>query len=257
MSDMNIEIWLFAPSGGGPRSKNLVQFLRAVCLEEGWSLQIRRTTSARDNGRPLGPIKGEDATNLYRRLHRARVGVWQIGHAHAPVNPRTRRRLTDFVELSRFVIHKAYHHRIRPQTTNENLRTSLAQFKKWTNGVSCQNEGDPRCLPFHVFSTGSDLQRLSSDEGRSEFSARHGSQSSRTDDSELRWDRPSGGGYHGREVIQVAGRRLHRGFHWDVSHPSNRHTIRTTSGIWEIRKNGYVNIYPDAYVRQGKSAKRI
>ena len=57
-------------------------------------------------------------------------------------------------------------------------------------------------------------------------------------------------------MVTIAGRNLVRGFHWDVS-ASREFKISTTSGIWQVRKNGYINVYPDAHIRRTKSSKRL
>ena len=85
------EIWLFHPDANAHLYKSVADALGDVCEGENWEFRTRRIYGARaPQGRPLAKILSEDATNLYKRLHRARVGVWQIGDARAPTTPQPR-----------------------------------------------------------------------------------------------------------------------------------------------------------------------
>ena len=255
MTASGIEVWLFHPAGDGSVSNPLRRLIESECEVRGWSLApprpTRRTRSS--EGRPLVLIKNEDATNLYKRIHRVRVGVWQIGKAHVPIKPQPRPTANDYVQLSRFIRHKAFHATVSDKS---HWYSSLTEFDKWLNGIWCDNEGDPRCLPFHTFETDFETKNLTSQEGRSTFSETHGPQSSRVDHNQLRWDRPQGS-YHGRDTLHIAGYELVRGFHWDVSSEMGKQRVTTTSDVWEIRRKGYVNVYPDAHIREGRLSKRI
>ena len=224
--------------------------------ESGLSTPSDLLTSA-----PVGRLKDtspetEDATNLYRRIHRARVGVWQVGDSHVLIKPEPNPKARDYVRLGRFVDHKAFHARMSTNDFHSRWPSSLTDFVEWLDQTGCEGEGDPRCVPLHVFATKFPTSYLSTGEGRSEFAGVHGVQSSRVDDSHLHWDRPKGA-FHGREVLQVAGRNLARGFHWDVSSRTTTRRITTTSEIWRISPNGYVNVYPDQYIRIGQRARRL
>ncbi len=255
MTGRDVEVWLFHPTGVPQKIRRLIE---SECKARGWPpLTLRRTTIARSReGRPLGLISSEDATNLYKRIHRVRVGVWQIGKAHVPTKPQPRSAANDFVRLSRFVMHKAFHSTISQDDFDSQWSSSLTAFQKWLSGTWCESEGDPRCLPLHVFKTDFGINNLSSEKGRSVFVDIHGPQSSRVDRKQLHWDRPQGA-YHGGDTLHVAGYDLVRGFHWDVSNEAAKQRVTTTSDIWEIRRKGYVNIYPDAYIRGGRLSKRI
>ena len=207
-------------------------------------------------GRSLAKILNEDVTNLYKRLHRARVGVWQIGDARAPTTPKPRHALKDYVSLADFVRHKAFHARLPRNGFAESWRGPLRDFRQWLSAIGCENEADPRCLPFHVFDTRIDIDRLASACGRSRFAVAHGSQSSRIDDRGLTWSRVRGQG-HGREILNVAGRELARGFHWDVSHSASNASLGNSSETWRVNKDGYVNVYPDGHIRGGRGARRV
>ena len=254
MTGSDVEVWLFHPAGMPARIKRMIE---SECAARRWSLtpprQTRRVQTP--EGRPLGLIASRDAINLYRRAHRARVGVFQIGDAHVPIKPHPRSTVRDYVRLRGFVRHKAFHVRIPQNAVDSQWSSSLATFQRWLDGTWCDGEGDPRCLPFHVFETDFETSRLSSAEDRSAFEQMHGPQSSRVDDRQLRWARPPGA-HHGRETLHVSGYGLIRGFHWDVSSERGK-SVTTISGTWEIHRGGHVNVYPDAYIREGRSSRRI
>ena len=251
------EIWLFRPDASAHLYKSVADALRDVCEGENWEFQERRIHYERvPQGRPLAKILNEDATNLYKRLHRARVGVWQIGDARAPATPQPRHARKDYVSLADFVRHKAFHARLPRREFAESWRAHLCEFQEWLSVTGCENEADPRWLPFHIFDTRFDIGRLASAGGRSDFRAEHGPQSSRTDAKRRRWKRPSGP-LHGREILNVAGRELARGFHWDVSARSSSFELATSSETRIIRKGGYINVYPDGYMRGGNGARKV
>ena len=167
-----------------------------------------------------------------------------------------RPKTNDYVHLHRFISNKAFHCKIPNENPNKHLTSSLTAFHSWLEQMHCEGESDSRCLPFHIFKTDFDINDLALYEGRSNFAQIHGQQSSRVDNNQLSWNRPKGA-YHGQEILQVAGRDLVAGFHWDVSNSSTKKRITTTSEIWEVSANGYVNIYPDQHIRQGGLAKRL
>lgn len=256
MDERAAEIWLFHPRANADSYKPVARLIQDACESENWRFHARRIHRERaPRGRPLARILNEDATNLYKRLHRARVGVWQIGDARAPTVPQPRSDIKDYVSLADFVRHKAFHARLPRKGFEESWRESLSEFRQWLSVMGCENEADPRCLPFHVFDTRFDIDRLASADGRSRFASEHGSQSLRTDAKGRHWKRPSGPG-HGREILNVSGRELAQGFHWDVSTGSSNFKLATSSETWIIRKGGYINVYPDAHVRCGKGSRK-
>ena len=70
------------------------------------------------------------------------------------------------------------------------------------------------------------------------------------------WTRPNANEMHGRDVLTIAGRALVAGYHWDVS-SGRKTTISNTFGVWEIKPDGYVNVYPNAHIRGSKKARRV
>ena len=255
MTQPGVEIWLFHPKGlGGRRHFGRVE---GECKQRGWKFFQRQTARVSSpEGRVFRVIDIQDAANLYRRMHRARVGVWQIDKAQVPISPEFAPNPKRVITLRSFLMHKAFHYTLPEGNFQSAWDSSCDKFDEWINRVGCEGEGDPRCLPLHVFKTKLDLNQLATVEGRSLFGQTHGPQSSRADSNELHWRRPRGP-YHGRDSLYVAGCRLAQGFHWDVSTKQAPQRIATTSEIWEIKRNGYVNVYPDQHVRKGKQSRRV
>ena len=159
--------------------------------------------------------------------------------------------------LRRYFNHKAFHHPIREDRFDDSWKQFLADFKIWLGTAHCENEGDPRCLPFHLFKSKVPNVDLDTTAGRGEFAKVHGSQSNRVDDAKLHWKRPAPGQFHGGDTLQIAGLPLAKGYHWDVSSPNTKILIETSSHIWRIDRGGYVNIYPDAFIRKGRGVSKV
>ena len=254
MTSRPVEVWLFYPKNSPSASGQAQEIIGEECKKRQWAFQKRPTRLIKADGRPIGQIEPQDATNLYKRLHRARVGVWQIEHADVPKLPQPRPIASNYITLRQFVLHKAYHGKLPNKSVKDAWLSSLEEFSEWMNGYHCENEGDPRCLPFHVFSTEFCLSQLKCQSGRQHFASIHGAQSSRLDDRRLKWTR---GTPHGHEPLHVAGYELTTGFHWDVA-GRQKQRVSTTASVWEIRPQGYVNVYPDAHIRGNpKSAHRL
>ena len=189
-----------------------------------------------------------------------RIGVWQVGDAYVPIIPKPKNSPKHYVTLRQFIRYKAFHCRIDPNKLIESLERSAVRFKSWIDTTRCDGEGDPRCLPFHVFKTDLEEYDLDTPAGRRGFARRYGQQGNRTDGNGIRWERPVARQMHGQPVLQVAGRTLTRGFHWDVTssrRKSKSWTLATTSEEWEIERNGHVNVYPNAQIRGSKASRRI
>ncbi len=254
MTDRPIEVWLFHPENNPSAVGHAKKIIEAECEKRQWTFQDRPTHLIKPDGRPIGQIKPEDATNLYKRIHRARVGVWQIDDADIPIRPQPKKTAANYITLKRFILHKAYYSRLPNKSLEYAWGSSLEEFLDWVKDPHCENEGDPRCIPFHVFDTGFNLEDLRSGNGRQRFAGIHGTQSSRLDRQDFKWAR---GALHGQETLQVAGRELTTGFHWDVAGKPKQRII-TTSAVWELKPNGYVNVYPDAHIRGNRrGANRV
>lgn len=208
---------------------------------------------------PVQFLEPEDARELYRRLHRRHVLVLSFTSVFVRMNPRlhplTRRAA---LELGKFVEHKAEFDLIRDAATANRV---IGHFTAGKSRLSCTGEDDPRCLPLHVFRVDQDWAALSEQDGRDAFQARHGPARSRVDGDSKRWARADRGAYHGQERLTVAGVDLLAGMHWDVTSERGRAQLATADEIWTVPRGprGYINVYPDAYVRQGarSTARRV
>ena len=216
--------------------------LRRECRERGWGLQEIRSIETRVEGRPFDFLSGVDAVNLYRRLHRARVGVLFAGRPTVLPRPGPARRLERTIDLAKFVRYKAYAARLPPNPAC--ISGCLDAYEAWCQETRCENGNDPRCLPFHIFQSG--RVGLDTPGERRRFNEVHGSGVRRQDDRDLSWSLGAGP-FHGREVLHVAGHTLQQGFHWDVSVQRDAKTITTPTERWRILR--YINIAPDAHLR--------
>ena len=261
MTDRRIELWLFCPelNSRDPRQQLVARARDTISLEcraRGWHFNRISTKIMRPEGRYVGAITPRDATTLYRSAHRARVGVWQICYAHAPIRPAPSKNWNHYMTLGRFLRYKAFHFNVGKRKFADVWPSSLISFQEWLKRVDCEGQSDPRCLPFHIFGSGVPVDDLATGEGRYAFANKHGSSAARLDDNHLRWKSPRGS-LHGRERLQVSGRDLEKGFHWDVDSRKKSHTVTSTAERWKIQRGGYLNIYPDGYIREGKLAKRL
>lgn len=207
--------------------------------------------------RPVQFLEPTDAREIYRLVHRWRTLVLSFTRVYVRRNPsRQPAERRAALELATYVEHKAGFELIRSQAT---LQAAIRDFKDSAGGVSCAGENDPRCLPLHVFSVDRDWSVLSEQHGRNAFEELHGPARSRVDSDSKRWARADRGAYHGRDKLTVAGFELPAGMHWDVTSERGRTQITTANEIWTLPRGarGYVNVYPDAYVRPGtRSAAR-
>ena len=248
---MNHEIWVVFPDRDRARTARIRDDLRTECRKRAWEVQERPSTATRVDGRPLDFLSGVDAVNLYRRSHRAKVGVLFTGKPAILPRPGKARRSEKTIRLAAFVRYKAYAAPL--PATPACLASCLDAYESWCREVGCENGSDPRCLPFHIFHSGhTDLDTPGE---RRRFNGIHRAGAKRRDEREFLWALDPGA-FHGREVLHVAGHALPRGFHWDVSVQANPKTIKTPTECWEVSR--YINIAPDANLR-GRSpfAKKL
>ena len=248
------EVWLIYPEESQPSIRGDV---KSRCEDEGWSFRERHTAVTRlPKGRSIRVLSPDDATNLYRSIHTRRIGVWQFSSARAPTTPQPKMTEKNYMPLSRFVRYKAFHCQVEPNWFWKQLSKTFASFESWAEKTDCEGESDPRCLPFHVFETDADSYDLGKKEDRKRFQVDYGPQSSRRDGRDRIWSRPNSRQMHGTETLRVAGRELTVGFHWDVS-SERKIRISNTFEVWEIKRNGYVNVYPNAHIRGSSRARPI
>ena len=237
---MDREIWVVFPNTDRGRTARMRDELRRECPKRGLGLQWIRSIAKRVDGRPLDFLSGIDAVKLYRRSHRARVGVLFTGRPVILPRPGRAVRPTETIGLARFVRYKAYAARL--PATPACLSSCLNAYESWCRDAGCENGNDPRCLPFHIFQ--SEHTDLDTPENRRRFNEIHGPGARRRDERKFFWKL---GPFHGRDVLHVAGHTLPPGFHWDVSVQANPKRIKTPTECWQVSR--YINIAPDADLR--------
>ncbi len=202
-------------------------------------------------GRPILPVRIADAKNLYPRTHRAQVATLVFGtDPVVPLRPDLAEaiRFHRTVPLRQYLDYKSCWVRVPNDPAN---LTWAGVFEAWCASVDCEDEHDPRCLPFHVFA--GDGAGLRAVERRQEFNERYGAGARRTDDSSMLWVLEPRI-FHGTETLTIAGYTCRPGFHWEVS--GDRWRLATPVGVWEGK--GYVNVYPDAHIRfTGNKVRKI
>jgi hypothetical protein len=117
---------------------------------------------------------------------------------------------------------------------------------------------DPRALPFVPFDLGTHTDEnlhLNAEDGRKAFETTFGSPRHRRDTKAVSW-RLDPRAYHGRDVLLVRGRSLPAGFHWDVEAPRGGAHVMTATEVWHVKRDQYINVYPDMYVRTTRDGGR-
>jgi hypothetical protein len=241
---MSADVWLFFAAADRTATRDHRDHIQRRCAERGWIFQPRSVQNVRSaKGRPVPMVATDVAAGLYPRLHRRRVATLVIGRDPVvPLDPNVGEALRSkrHWPLRRYVNYKCFWARLPlADAVNESW---LGSFASWCGAVGCDGENDPRCLPFHAFD--GDGRGLDRDEGRSAFDARYGNGSLRTDERSAEW-KMTPRIFHGSDQLEVSGRPLRRGCHWDVT--ASQYRISTPAGLWLV--DGHVNIYPDAHVR--------
>ena len=246
---MDREIWVVFPNTDRGRTARMRDELRRECPKRGLGLQWIRSIAKRVDGRPLDFLSGIDAVKLYRRSHRALVGVLFTGRPVILPRPGRAVRPEETIALALFVRYKAYAAQLPVRLSC--LSSCLDAYESWCRNTGCDNGHDPRCLPFHIFQ--SEHTDLDTPGERRHFNGIYGPGTRRRDERNFSWDL---GPFHGREVLHVAGHRLPPGFHWDVSVQANPKRITTPTECWQV--SSYINIAPDAHLRgDRRHAKKI
>lgn len=242
------EVWVFYPASRDGAIDGVRRTIRGIATRSGWGFNERQTENL--GGHPF--LRGEDARNLYRRMHRASVAVLslQAPKAHGPLvstRPRPAGFLTEIglrysVSLRQYCRHKAFFLRLRSDRDRE---AWVKSYLAWAAGSHCGGTGDPRSLPLHAFGGERHWSRtIATPRGRDAFDEHFGPPACRVDARRLRW---TTGPEHGHEALHVAGCPLPTGFHWDVKTDGEPRDFATPTEIWRIKT--YVNVAPDCAVR--------
>lgn len=243
------EVWIFFPESQSAQTADLRKRLRQECRAREWQAQERPARPLRTRAGELFIIRGNDAVDVYRRMHRSWTAVLSIGAAQVSLRARPRDITRHLRALGNYCLYKAFFMRLG---ADGDASVWIAPFERWAASVGCENEYDPRCLPLHVFASGLD-HRLSVAEGRAAFDHHHGAGRRRQDDEQRHWSLdPSA--YHGTDSLHVAGCGLPTGFHWDVRGDKRGTSIWTPTEDWIVSQ--YVNVSPDAHVRGRPPAAR-
>ncbi len=256
-------IWLVLHPSDSDYEKRLRTTLGRQAAELGVDLITRRTKSRRlsaegNGARRINILEPVDANELYRDLTINKCYVLSRGSVfvlHDPRRDPPEKR--DCMPLQRFVDHRAVYRTLQDGVdTAAELRTMIAA------GVpsDCTSYNDPRVLPLHVFDRKADGERLNTEDGRSAFRnmyARGGCWQSAATGT---WRPASAGGRHGLagptgDPLWIWDYELPMGYHWDTNAGQQRRTVVATASVWRVEPRGYVNIYPDSYIRAGTKAK--
>jgi len=249
-------VYIVAP----PNTKTETEYWRIqtekYIHQEKWETNTIRLVSWADKSVGLY-MTVEAATKMYRNLHRRRCAVVQIGtKARIPLDPRFPKFSNKTMSLETFVFNKTIFVRVN---NNEGPADVVPKIALALKKVACTGERDPRCLPMHLFNPKFSDERFPMPD-LDIIDDEDGAPKSRLDWKGRLWmiSRPP---YHGQEILEVNGKELQKGFHWDVKAQKNPTELISTSEIWQMPPKSYLNVYPDAAIRGGQSsavaAKRI
>lgn len=237
-------------------STGLVQLAEecdAAARRAGLSVTTYRSKSARLRAespeRKIDLLNNSDARGLYRALHRENVLVLSLKDIYVrrdpSCDPHDR---AQAIKLSVFVRHKALFGLVHSGADIDRHLTTFAESRLEPAG--CSGIDDPRALPLHVFEARGDWIDLGTRGADTDFRDRFGPASRRRDDGGKTWDRTRA--LHGREQLRVSRCALLAGSHWDVVSRGGTVMLYTSDEIWRLqaRRNDYLNVYPDAYVRK-------
>ncbi|HUP15312.1 MAG TPA: hypothetical protein VM848_04605 [Acidimicrobiia bacterium] len=244
--DSTPEIWIIAPDQGRRLASEILASIRVHCDEKGWSHRLVGIATLKNSaGKPVALLDPETGDNLYRRMHKVRLGVLDAVGTSIQLNP-TRNVLDKrfLAKLSRLVRYKGFYSRI----PGPGIASILNSFTEWAESQHCSDDRDPRVLPLHSFCPGTNIVNLDTVEGQTQFRSQFGPPNSLTCEQDMRWipDRAR----HGRRESQnVAGFTLTPGFQWDVEADRHHGKILTLCDVWEIPRSRHLNIYPNGHVR--------
>jgi hypothetical protein len=251
----DVQVRLFIPSRESAPQHSLREEVVRVVEGYGWGISVRRARrytvgGGPEQGRPYDLVEPKHAAEAYSVAHRSRVLMLSTGACYVrrnpSKNPNSRR---DLISIEGFVRYKAGYGLVRGRS---DVASVITQFFGWPPEGACSNPQDPRVLPLHTFDNDTEWPDLDQPRKVAEFANRFGSGAIRTDSAGRSWRQSAV--FHGRDALFVAGLLLNRGFHWDVERGRGRERIYTAHEVWKLTsRNSYCNIYPDGYVRVGRT----
>lgn len=245
-------LWIVLPAIPSKAQSESISRLRAKLGEQEKILVSEvRVQNIRGVGGLVYPlIPTKDVAGIYRRVHRARTAIIAFGAAKVLLNISELPSNKGCIALERYVQYKCSYALVsRPEEVDRALSGTLT----WMSGIHCEGPRDPRCFPTAIFETRREYP-LDNRRERQNFVNLHRrskKSSALTDARGRTWQI---GPEHTRDLIQVGGRTLPIGFHWDVQ-ASRDNTIATGWEIWHLPGRGYTNIHPDALIRGGNVTK--
>ncbi len=206
---------------------------------------------------PLG------ADELYRRSHRANLGVVTVDDASVASDPRRPDEWKGRIAAPKFFRYKAFligrFELARARDFSGNLTADEVRqfdaFARWDGLADPEGLDDPRHLPLPVFDPGQEWPRLNSIAGRREFRRKFGGPGPRIDRRRMTWTRAAD--LHTSVPLAVSGYALPTGFHWDVNLPRGGPVeVMNHREVWQVHRDGYINVHPDSHLRDGARCKR-
>ncbi len=247
---MDSEVWMFFPAEKRSDTATAREAIRRECKARTWNFQERGVRKVPNGlGGFVRIVESRDVVAIYKRMHRARVAVLHIDRPRickiSSVDRAIRRNET--MSLSNYCRYKAFKESAQPN--HDFAPEWIPNFELWKATDHCDGDNDPRCLPFPIFDADDTYKTLDDLAGRQRFEGNHHSRGrGRQDQRELCWElNPND--FHGHDQLNVAGKMLSRGLHWDVQNDRRGRPITIDAPLarWVVYR--YVNIFPDGAIR--------
>ena len=233
--------------------------VRSLGLPEGqvYRAERRRFTREGSGHRTVALLRPQDAGDIYRQSHYFRTLIVSTGAVRVLLDPR-RDPATDRVVAKPSAV---FRHKARVVTTGNSstlgweISLVLGQEIDTLTGAV-----DPRLLPLQLFGDLDEDGVLDTTVGRSQFSDRHRHRGCWRGSRGV-WKDAAPGARHGHDrsmgAMTVCDWEVPVGLHWDVEQQCAGFEIVGLNEVWFVHRSGYANIYPDAYIRGGRDARRV
>ena len=235
-------VYFVSPVGVSGRTVEL------VCEREGW--EYRHLTAplvVGSEGQRAHLVPRTEAADLYVQLHRTPTAVVHDGKVLVRTAPHDGMRERTWISLRQFCAYKSF-----VTSTRANGFSKWAEsYELWATSIECDGTADPRCFPFHSYSSAR-TENLESDAMRAAFRRHHYRESARNwlDDDRFTWAPATAQERHGRDPVTIAGCELPLGFHWDLTRRPAKE-VRLADSVYRIGQ--HLNVYPDGKARKASS----